>query len=351
MQTILVRNVNDAWAKAKRLLNADGIERASRNGPVREYPTPVTTWYTHPTERVLFDTRRNCNPFFHLFEALWMLAGRNDVAWIERFNKRMRQFSDDGHTFRGAYGHRWRNTFNIDQLQEIIGMLRANKDDRRAVLQMWDCWKDLNKPNCLDLPCNTHCYFLVRRGRLSMTICCRSNDIVWGAYGANAVHFSILHEYMASQIGVPLGHMFQISNSWHAYKDRWEAYGGCNETPESDPYTSPPVVGVYRLVDNPDTFDIELVDWLKRAEETTEPTKPDLPQDMGIGYVLPCDNSFFTAVAQPLLNAWLAYKADDLPGAIAFAGACEGPDWRLGAERWLTRIQQSRQTGDTSAAQ
>jgi hypothetical protein len=42
--------------------------------------TPVVTCYSAPTQRVLFSPMRDANPFFHLMEALWMLAGRDDVA-------------------------------------------------------------------------------------------------------------------------------------------------------------------------------------------------------------------------------------------------------------------------------
>src|SRR6202041_2022314 len=147
MQTIIARNVNDAWDQAKLLINTTHVVRPSRVGEVWEYPEPVTTVYMNPCERVLFDPVRNCNPFFHIMEALWMISGRNDVEWIARFNERMRQYSDDGKIFHGAYGHRWRRRFIVanncgdpvapfwdgyDQLQVIARMLKANPDERRA---------------------------------------------------------------------------------------------------------------------------------------------------------------------------------------------------------------------------
>src|SRR5882724_11989202 len=96
MQIITGRNVNDIWDQAKHLLNKNHVVRPSRVGEVWEYPTPVVTEYLNPTERVLFNPLRNANPYFHFFEGLWMLAGREDVAWISQFNDRMKEFSDDG---------------------------------------------------------------------------------------------------------------------------------------------------------------------------------------------------------------------------------------------------------------
>jgi hypothetical protein len=63
---------------------------------------PVMLHYERPTERVLFNKARDANPFFHLYEALWMLAGRNDVAPLAYYVKDMARFSDDGKTFNGA---------------------------------------------------------------------------------------------------------------------------------------------------------------------------------------------------------------------------------------------------------
>ena len=89
-------------------LESCGIWQESRSGKVIEYPEPVMTTYKRPEERVLFYPSRDANPFFHLFEALWMLAGKNDLEYVSRFNSRMKDFSDDGKILNGAYGHRWR---------------------------------------------------------------------------------------------------------------------------------------------------------------------------------------------------------------------------------------------------
>jgi hypothetical protein len=211
------RNVYEALRKGVGLLNLpDAVEAASRNGATREWSGPVLTHIQRPWERVLFSPERDANPFFHFFEALWMLAGRNDVGFLERFNKRMVEYSDDGEVLHGAYGFRWREWFERDQLETIVEMLKTDLDTRRAVLTMWDPDSDLGHTG-RDLPCNTQVFFKVREGRLRSSVVCRSNDMVWGAYGANAVHFSILHEYVAERVGVRMGPMYQLSDSFHVY--------------------------------------------------------------------------------------------------------------------------------------
>jgi len=52
-----------------------------------------------------------------------------------------------------------------------------------------------------------------------MVVFNRSNDMVWGCYGANAVHFSFLHEFIGRSTGLPLGTYTQVSVNLHAYID------------------------------------------------------------------------------------------------------------------------------------
>lgn len=222
MRVLNVRNVQEALPRALHLLDAIGVHRASRNGDVL-FGGSVSTVYSNPVERVIFHPERDANPFFHLYESLWMLVGRNDVAPLERYVKKSTDYSDDGETLHGAYGHRWRNAFllgdsnDTDQLQIIADRLRKDPDDRRCVLQMWNADRDLGRQG-RDFPCNTMATFQRGvKGELNLTVFCRSNDIVWGAYGANAVQFGALLEFMALWIGCPIGTYTQISINWHGY--------------------------------------------------------------------------------------------------------------------------------------
>src|SRR5678816_542793 len=138
MHVINANNVNDAYYQGLRLLKDAPIE-SSRAGEVRVWPCPVTTVYERPTERVLFDPKRDANPFFHLFEALWMLSGRQDATWLDRFVKDFSsRFTEEDGTQHGAYGHRWRNAFGFDQLHHVVNTLRSDPTSRQCVIQMWD---------------------------------------------------------------------------------------------------------------------------------------------------------------------------------------------------------------------
>jgi hypothetical protein len=326
MHVIHCTNVNSALIEGLHWLALAGVERESRNGKVLVAPGPVATVYRHPDQRVLFDAHRNANPFFHFMEALWMLAGQNDLAWVEQFLPRMREYSDDGLILHGAYGYRWRNAFSIDQLSEIIHILRNSHTDRRAVLSMWSPSSDLGSPS-KDVPCNTHCYFQVIEGRLEMTLMCRSNDMLWGAHGANAVHFSMLQEYLASSIGVKLGSMIQFSNNYHAYLDK------------VDPRTQ--------------AFDYtaaDLYNWhLSSVEERVYPFPMMSVPALNWNLDLCCfmrdplcsvsnyEDRFFSTVAGPMYFAWHSYKHGNFTTALDCADMIEATDWRVACTKWLKR--------------
>jgi thymidylate synthase len=230
MTVLRVRNVHEALPRAVDHLGAYGLTRQSRNGPVRLASGPVTTVYERPWEKVLFWPDRDANPFFHLYEALWMLAGRNDVAGPARYAKNMLNYSDDGVTLHGAYGDRWRQWggddypkhYCLDQLKVVAERLAKDPTDRRCVVDMWDPMMDLGRDG-KDFPCNLTITFQRNTvGDLDMVVFNRSNDIVWGAYGANAVHMAFLQEYLAHWIDCNIGVYTQISVNWHAYVGTFE---------------------------------------------------------------------------------------------------------------------------------
>lgn len=345
MQVIRARNINDALVKGVELMRTDAVKQASRNGNTLEYPEPVCTVYERPLERVLFDKKRDANPFFHLLESLWMLAGRRDVAWLKRILPRMAEYSDDGVVFNAAYGYRWRNQFSLetagstsltDQLSVIVRLLRADYDSRRAVLQIWDAEADLGA-NSKDLACNTQAMFKIRDGRLNMLVSNRSNDMIWGCYGANAVHFSMLLEYMAACIGVEPGTYRQVSDSFHAYDETWGKVADIDQHYQGDPYERGEVKP-YPLAAAPEIFDAELLRWLEKP-----PDAMSLAQWEEEARVGSWRNPFFIRVATPMYQAYFAYKErKDCDAADQWLDRCAATDWQRAGQEWLQRRMQVR---------
>lgn len=170
------------------------------------------TEIAEPWHHCILLPARRWNPWLALSEALWILAGRNDVAALAPYNSRIANFSDDDVTLYGAYGHRLG-----EQIDPLIERLKHDSSDRRGVLAIWQI-SDL-QVDTKDPPCNNLVYFKLRNGKLEMTVICRSNDIHWGLYAVNLPTFGILQAYIAARLGVDIGTQTHLSNSLHVYTD------------------------------------------------------------------------------------------------------------------------------------
>ena len=312
MHTINAKNVEDAYMQARKHMEEWGVTESSRNGEVMVVPWPVMTVYGNPTDRVLLNRGRKSNHAFHINEAIWMLSGSNDAHWLDQFihDFSSRYANPDG-TMDGAYGHRWRKHFDCDQLEEVVEILTVANNSRRAVIAMHDPVYDLNV-DTLDQPCNTHIYLRVRAGALDMTVMCRSNDIIWGAYGANAVHFSVLLEYLAAAIGVKVGMMYQFSNNWHAYTNVWENSNKNITREDWTGYTPLP------LVNNAEGFIADCERWVH----------PDWEKFVYL-------NDWFARVLYPIRKSFMAAKNGSYAEAYGIADNIHDFKWRKGMIRWI----------------
>lgn len=321
MHLISAVNVNEALHEALWYMEICGHRQKSRNGDVLTVPHPVVTIYRRPWQKVLFSPNRRANPFFHLFEAMWMLAGGNDVGPLMKYNPRMNEFADHG-ILRGAYGYRWRTHWYdeggdpIDQIKMVVAMLKDDPDTRRAVINMWDPSGDLGSTN-KDIPCNTQVYFRVVNGTLDMTLTCRSNDIIWGAYGANAVHFGFLHELVAQAAGYQQGTLYQISNNWHIYERHWHLMR--EKDYDGDPY---------EMYDHP---------YVKLLDTAKGETLDMLYQDCNRMLVQEgvYETHFFQYVGRPMILAWTRYKIEDMEGAFKALNDTYPCDWIDAGLQWL----------------
>lgn len=360
MQVLRVGNVCEAFAAGMNLVPKMCYQESSRAGTVLVAPTPITTFYERPMERVLFCSRRDANPFFHLMESVWMLAGRQDARWLDRyvgdFSKR---FAEDDGLQHGAYGHRWRGHFKhptrgdlfYDQITEIGDLLRRFPDTRQAVMAMWDPEMDLGAVK-RDIPCNTHVYFRTRpagekdsdkRRWLDVTVCCRSNDIIWGAYGANAVHMSIMGEVVAGLAGMRLGAYYQMSNNWHVYLDPYARIMGVEPSTDGSPvdvlmlhadnrYASGAIKNLVPIASS----QIEAEDVLLDARDFM--ARRAMMQNVR--------TSWFEGVVVPMQKVHDLWKEGAAEKALhVLHDECWADDWRTAAREWINRRLAKRQKG------
>ncbi|MBT2483091.1 MULTISPECIES: thymidylate synthase [unclassified Microbacterium] len=163
---------------------------------------------------------RHNNVFASIAESMWVISGRNDLGYLGAYLKRAHEFSDDGTTWRAGYGPRLRDWNGIDQLAEVVAILRADPSSRRAVVSIFDPDRDFVSSN--DIPCNNWLHFLIRDGRLDLHIAARSTDIWWGFSGINAFEWTLLLEMMAHWLDQEPGRLVFFSSSIHLYQRHFE---------------------------------------------------------------------------------------------------------------------------------
>lgn len=342
MYTIKVRNVNELFGKGILMLAEHGRFQPSQHGDTLEMDEPVSVMYTDPRERVLFDAARDSNPFLNLFEALWILAGREDVKFLQELVGRMATYSDNGKEYFGAYGARMRGTSyaldrdasngdTCDQIETAIARLRDNPNDRQVVLTIRQPSDMLYRGK--DQPCNLMAALKVRDGRLNIHVFNRSNDFVWGLAGTNVVQFSMLQEYIAGRIGVQVGMYHQTTDSMHAYiNEQWtNLYQNAFKGEELDLYNG--VTQPFDMMESPEGFDHDLTLFFHQYDRNS---------GMGITR-LEYQSKFFQDLVFPAWYAFMAYKDFRDTGRV---GALEGArniaeqipaDWGVAIRGWLSR--------------
>lgn len=354
MHSFQASDVNQALQYGLEHLLKEGQEETSRNGHVIVAPGPVCIEYVNPQQRVLLSPTRDANPIFHFMESLWMLAGDNDIEFPCQFNKSYAQFSDDGKTMWDAYGWRWRDFFGWDQLDAISTELKKNPSSRRCVLGMWNAMPDcfLDEPRTPNprgrvddftmairggkaVPCNTHAYFAVRNGKLNLTVMNRSNDAIWGCFGANAVHFSFLLEYMAAKIGVPMGSYYQFTNNLHCYTEKFNRDKLEKVVRECGTLAKTPDAGC--LLD--ESFVAELPVFMKWAREAlSQQDAAGINADM----IVALQSRFLWDTAVPMLLYWVYRKRKEYNTANHYLSSIKAPDWQLACFEWAERRRVKR---------
>jgi thymidylate synthase len=230
--SLVTSDFNSGYFDLHNLVFTKGETVPSRNGVTKEILNFKTT-ITKPANKCVGGYKRNVNIFFLMAESLWIFNGRRDLEFLEIFNSQMREYSDDGISFNGAYGWRMRkydtNSFTAmnpksvnqiqnsrDQLAENLELLHQDPGTRQSVISLWNPSFDGPEFKTKDRCCNSMLMFKIRNNQLHQTIQNRSNDLDWGLT-TNVYQFGFLGEAMAALLGVQYGSQTHNSQSLHLY--------------------------------------------------------------------------------------------------------------------------------------
>ncbi len=110
----------------------------------------------------------------------------------------------------------------IDQIAEVVRLLRETPHTRRAQAVTWQAWQDLgiHDPACLQ-----RMWFRVEEGRLNLVIHIRSNDAFKAAF-MNMFAFTELQREVAGTLGVGLGEYMHVADSFHIYGSYFKEFEG-----------------------------------------------------------------------------------------------------------------------------
>jgi thymidylate synthase len=212
------RNISFSVVGSVRELLRDGANVHVKDRATKEL-IARNTRIERPLERYLFVPHRHNDIVAQFAESMWMLAGRDDIAWLAKYLPRAPQFSDDAKTWRGAYGPRLRDWHGVDQVDAVRRILVADRASRQAVMSIFDPARDYAPSK--DIPCNNWLGWIIRDDRLHMSAALRSNDVWWGFSGANAFEWSILHEMLAFWVNAEAGEANYYAMSFHLYSDHF----------------------------------------------------------------------------------------------------------------------------------
>ena len=244
MRVFTATTANEAWRAAAEYFRVKGgtHQHKGRGGPTREILHAAIV-IEQPRERWVVCRQPAMNPAFALVEVLWILSGRNDSALLNFWNPLLPKYAGPGTTYYGAYGHRLRRRFALDQIHRAFQALQAQPSTRQIVLQIWDAQTDLphtdGEARAPDIPCNICAMLKIRNGHLQWTQIMRSNDLFRGL-PHNIVQFTYLQELMASWLGLKVGKYTHFSDSLHLYETDSQILDAINDVdvkPNQDDWT------------------------------------------------------------------------------------------------------------------
>jgi thymidylate synthase len=159
------------------------------------------------TKNVLISPVRDLNYRFMVAEWLWIMFGLEDVESIAQYNSRIREFSDNGVKFSGAYGPKI-----INQLFYIDKCFRRDWNTRQAVINIW---RDSPTPS-RDIPCTLSIQFLLRKDKLHGIVTMRSSD-AWLGLPYDMFNMSQIVSYVGNVLNFEPGSLTMHLGSSHLY--------------------------------------------------------------------------------------------------------------------------------------
>jgi thymidylate synthase len=159
-----------------------------------------------------------------IHELLWFLKGNTNIAYLHENKVTIwDEWADANGDLGPIYGHQWRSWQSpdgevIDQISEVIKMIKTNPDSRRLIVSAWNPG-ELSKMALP--PCHILFQFYVTNGRLSCQLYQRSADIFLGV-PFNIASYALLTMMIAQVTGLQAGEFIHTFGDAHIYMNHLE---------------------------------------------------------------------------------------------------------------------------------
>ncbi|MDO5061295.1 MAG: thymidylate synthase [Actinomycetaceae bacterium] len=157
-------------------------------------------------------------------ELIWFLNGSSNVKWLQENGIRIwNEWADENGDLGPVYGVQWRSWptpdgQHIDQLTQILDLVRNNPDSRRMLVSAWNV-AELDKMALM--PCHSFFQLYVVDGKLSLQIYQRSADMFLGV-PFNIASYALLTHMIAQQCDLEVGDLVWTGGDCHIYSNHFE---------------------------------------------------------------------------------------------------------------------------------
>ncbi len=209
--------LDEALLNLLRLIDSQGDDTAPRGMKTKELLN-IGFKLNNPKARLVLNQARRWSLPLAVGEFLWHFSGRNDTSSISHYAPRWADFADGEAISSSCYGHKIFRPVNggLSQWDIVVNLLRSDPSTRRAMINLYDPAEN-TLPQAIDVACTCSLQFLIRNGRLHLTVYMRSNDAIWGL-PYDCFIFTMLQELMARQLEVSLGDYVHFATSLHVYE-------------------------------------------------------------------------------------------------------------------------------------
>ena len=187
-----------------------------------------------------------------IHELLWFVSGDTNIRYLQDNGVSIwDEWADDNGDLGPVYGKQWRHWQTpdgreIDQLAELISMIKTNPESRRLMLTAWN---PADVPHMALPPCHCLFQFHVAKGRLSCQLYQRSADIFLGV-PFNIASYALLTFMIARICGLKPGEFIHVLGDAHLYSNHFDQ---AREQLSRTPGALPQLV-IHRTPDSIDGF-------------------------------------------------------------------------------------------------